>query len=672
MPYTRETRAPHPADPADPAYRTFADALSHFVWVTGPDGTLEYLNAAGRAYTGRALDDLMGRDWHDVVHPADRPAVIARWAACLATGDRFAAEYRVRRHDGDYRWHSCRGGPYRDADGRVLGWVGDGIDVHDRRTAEETLALQTAVLEAVATGAPLTAALDRLAAGVERLADGLLCSVLLLDGDRLRDAAGPSLPAAYRAAVDGVRIGPAVGSCGTAAFRREPVVVTDITTDPLWEGYRGLALGHGLRACWSTPVLGRDGQVLGTFALYHRTPRGPRPDEVALVATATHLAAVAIERRRAEGTIWDREELLRTVLDQIPCAVFWKDRSSVYQGCNARFARDCGLGSPAEVVGRTDLDTNVDPAEAAHFRACDRRVLETGEPLLGIEETRTLADGRVLALLTTKVPLRDATGAVVGVLGVYQDETDRKRREEGLREAAKADAVGRLAGGAAHVYNNLLTVVTGYAEVALGTLGSGHPARTAVEQIRDAGGRAADLTVLLLACGRRLMLRPEAVDASAFVAGSAPALCRELGPGAELILRPGPGALRVRIDPGFLGLALRHLVANAREAVPAGGTVTVETGAAVLGPGVARDGGEVPPGRYVVVTVSDRGRGMPADVAGRLFEPFNSAVPGAAGLGLAGVNGFVRQSGGHVEVETAPGRGTTVRLYLPAFGEDAG
>ena len=257
MPHTRDTRAPHPADPA---YRTFADALSHFVWVTGPGGTLEYLNAAGRAYTGRALDDLMGREWHDVVHPADRPAVMARWAACLATGDRFAAEYRVRRHDGDYRWHSCRGGPYRDPDGRIQGWVGDGIDVHDRRTAEETLALQTSVLEAVATGAPLPAVLDRLAAGVERLADGLLCSVLLLDGDRLRDGAGPSLPAAYRAAIDGVRIGPAVGSCGTAAFRREPVVVTDVATDPLWESYRGLALGHGLRACWSTPVFGRDGQ----------------------------------------------------------------------------------------------------------------------------------------------------------------------------------------------------------------------------------------------------------------------------------------------------------------------------------------------------------------------------------------------------------------------------
>ena len=170
------------------------------------------------------------------------------------------------------------------------------------RRAGAMLALQSAALERVVAGEPLSRTLDGLARGVEALAPGMRCSVLLLseDGKRLRTAAAPSLPEAYSASIDGVAIGPAVGSCGTAAFRRERVAVEDIATDPLWADYRYLALGHGLRACWSTPVLGRDGRVLATFACYYTAPRSPMSDELALIDAATHLTAVVVERARDE------------------------------------------------------------------------------------------------------------------------------------------------------------------------------------------------------------------------------------------------------------------------------------------------------------------------------------------------------------------------------------
>ncbi|HYH69010.1 MAG TPA: PAS domain-containing protein, partial [Urbifossiella sp.] len=146
------------------------------------------------------------------------------------------------------------------------------------------------------------------------------------------------------------------------------------------------------------------------------------------------LADVTV-RATAQRAVQEREELLHSVLAHIPDGVFWKDRDSVYLGCNDRVARDSGLASPAELVGTTDLDTVVAPAEAEHYRACDRRVMDAGEPLIGIEETRTMPDGRVLDLLTSKVPLRDAAGAVVGVLGVYRDVTDRNRAEAALRRS---------------------------------------------------------------------------------------------------------------------------------------------------------------------------------------------------------------------------------------------
>ncbi|MCX9156307.1 GAF domain-containing protein [Niveibacterium sp. 24ML] len=174
----------------------------------------------------------------------------------------------------------------------------------------DLLSLQNEVLEAVAVGLPLHQTLDLLCRRVEALAGDVRCSVLLLDGTHLRHGAAPSLPAAYTAAIDGVEIGPCVGSCGTAAFRGEAVEVTDIANDPLWAAYKGLALPHGLRACWSTPIRARAGSILGTFALYFGQPRGAGEFHRAAVHASTQLAAIAIERARMDEAEHQRIEQL--------------------------------------------------------------------------------------------------------------------------------------------------------------------------------------------------------------------------------------------------------------------------------------------------------------------------------------------------------------------------
>jgi signal transduction histidine kinase/CheY-like chemotaxis protein len=186
-------------------------------------------------------------------------------------------------------------------------------ELAERKRTEALLGAQKGLLEQIARGSALPEVLDALTRMVESHSEGALCSILLLDEEgRLRHGSAPSLPPSYSAALEGVRIGPSVGSCGTAAFRKQPVVVTDIAADPLWADFRDLALSHGLRACWSTPILGSDGSVRGTVAMYCREPRSPSESDAALTEVTAHLAGIAIERARTEAARRrDEEELAR-------------------------------------------------------------------------------------------------------------------------------------------------------------------------------------------------------------------------------------------------------------------------------------------------------------------------------------------------------------------------
>ena len=222
---------------------------------------------------------------------------------------------RLRRADGVYRWFLIRVAPLRNERGELVRWYGVSTDIEDRKRAEALLAGEKGPLEMMARGDALAAILDALCRLVEAQASDVLCSILLLEpGDgHLRHGAAPSLPASYTKAIDGAAIGPDVGSCGTAAFRAEPVVVADIATDPLWANYRELALAHSLRACWSTPMFASDGRVLGTFAMYYREPRPPRSHERDIIERITPLAAVAIERAQAEVALHEAQAELARV-----------------------------------------------------------------------------------------------------------------------------------------------------------------------------------------------------------------------------------------------------------------------------------------------------------------------------------------------------------------------
>ena len=317
-----------------------------------------------------------------------------------------------------------------------------------------------------------------------------------------------------------------------------------------------------------------------------------------------------------------------------------------------------------EVVGRGDHDL-FPPAVADEMVEHDRQVLTSGEPQT-IEETASMR-GVARTYLTTRGVYRDAQEQVIGLVGFSRDITELKRLEQQFRQAQKMEAVGQLAGGVAHDFNNLLTAIIGFGEMAFNSLDPADPNRELITEIRRAGQRAATLTRQLLAFSRKQVLRPEVVSLNALLGDVLKLLQRLIGEDIEVSLTPDEALGMARIDPGQFEQAVINLAVNARDAMPQGGSLLIETANVELDEMYASLHEDVAAGPYVMVAVSDSGLGMDEATRARIFEPFFTTKPTGegTGLGLAMVYGFVKQSGGHVEAYSEPGRGTTFKIFLP-------
>jgi PAS domain S-box-containing protein len=373
------------------------------------------------------------------------------------------------------------------------------------------------------------------------------------------------------------------------------------------------------------------------------------------------------ERKLAETKLVETSALLATLLENTTDAIYFKDLQSRFVHFSREMLKNFHLTQPGELTGKTDFDVYSEDHARPAFET-EQTIIRTGQPVLNLEEKETHHDGRVSWALTSKMPWRDDAGNIIGTMGISRDITERKRMESQFFQAQKMETVGKLAGGVAHEFNSILTAIICQAELLRADLPPHSPMAKDAEEILKAAHRAAELTRQLLAYGRRQMLQPKILDLNQ-VLTDMDGVLRQLmgGKTVEVNMVLAASLPLVKADAGQIEQVIINLALNARDAMPQGGKLTVETANVTLDQDSTSFYPELKPGSYVMLAITDNGTGMSEEVKARAFEPFFTTkdVGQGSGLGLSTCYGIIKQSGGHINVYSERNLGTTFRIYLP-------
>jgi PAS domain S-box-containing protein len=622
-------------------HRLVVEHALDLVTVLDERSRIVYASPSHAAVLGHAPEALVGQSPLALVHPDDVEAVRAMLDETGGPGPHV----RLRHADGHWV----------HVEGRIDAVPGEALrisvarDVTARTRAERRRDAQYAVTRVLAAAGSLDAAAPEV---MRAVADRLDWDVgVLWEGDGVRRAAlwhRDGLGAEDVAALSRFAGLPArVWASG------EPDWVPDVLADR----EAGAAAPGRLQAAVAVPV-----GSWGVLELAGRKPRGPDADRLDVFASFGTQLGQFLERTRAEAALRDSRALLAAVVESSTDAIFVKDREGRYLLVNRAGARSLGH-AVEQVIGAHDRAL-MDPDAAARAAATDHEVMTRGEPVT--HETVVAGENGPRRFLVTKAPYRDATGKLLGVVGIAYDVTEQRRLEAELRQAQKMEAVGRLAGGVAHDFNTILAVIRGFGDLARRRLGGAD--RTVdewLEQVSQATDRGTALTRQLIAVSRREPLETEVLDLNAVVAEMDALLRRVLGAELRLVTVFGASPGAVELNRGQLEQVVMNLAVNAREAMPGGGKLTIETADVQVAPEAATRL-NLEPGPHVALRVTDTGRGMDEEVRTRIFEPFFTTKRTGTGLGLATVYGIVTAAGGHVGVQSAPGAGASFAIHLPA------
>jgi two-component system, cell cycle sensor histidine kinase and response regulator CckA len=481
----------------------------------------------------------------------------------------------------------------------------------------------------------------------------------------------------------GNRLTTARASCGWP----EPPGIRDLTSGTAWHGPSALEApdgaiqiadlrdrpeeppvfaARGFRAAVAV-LAGDPTRPFGVLAVYSRTPGALGADVVPFLSSLATALGLSIRRVQLTAELnREREERFRlgSLVEGSDDAIVTATLHGTILSWNPGAERLYGYAAH-EIVGQ-NLSALV-PAE----RDADRRYLlervHAGERIPAFDAVQRRKDGTPITVSLSLSPVRGREGEVVALAGIAHDVTETRRLESQLQQSAKMEAVGRLAGGLAHDFNNMLTVIDGYSELALMKLPDDSPVRGLIDEIHKAGERAADLPRQLMVFSRKSMVEPQVMDLSEVVERAVVTLTRIIGEDVTIETRLAADLHHVMADRSQLDQVLFNLVINARDAMPLGGKVTIETANVEFASAHGVGPREVPAGQYVMLAVTDTGMGMDAATRARVFEPFFTTKGSGrgTGLGLAMVQSFVIQSGGHLAVYSEPGHGSTFKLYLP-------
>jgi len=674
-------------------FRLLADTAPAPVWLTDEDGEVEFVNEALVEFYGLPAEDLRGQLWKDTVHPDDIGAVSALQNEARSARRPYGFEARFRNASGAWRWMRVSVKPRFDIEGAFRGYVGMSFDVTETREA-----------------------LDRLGRDERRQA------FLLGLTDRLRDLDDPDeIMSAVEAAlgetleVQRVGYGEIDEDHGIVSFGRDwtadvasaegewaldafgeglmrelatgaVVRISDVREDPRTREAAATFGSIDTRALVRAPLV-RGGRLRAFLYVHDLHPRQWTDAEVSLIEEVADRTWAELERARAEAHLRESESRFRDIADTAPVLIWVTRADRVRSFVNQAYVEY--MGADYETVRTADWREYLHPDDHDRVFAESLAGEATGRPF-SLEGRYRHNTGEYRWLRSFSRPRRNAHGEVIGFVGVAFDVNEAKRVEqdlkrinellaekvsEALEEKARAEqdlmhaqrmeAVGRLTGGVAHDFNNLLTVVIGALDMILKRPDDAARRQKMGEAALAAARRGERLTHQLLAFSRRQALRPEPCDLNALIRESEPLLRRAVGEAVDFRAQLKRGGAFARVDAAQFEAALLNLIVNARDAMGEQGSLSITTESCDL------PGGPVG-APHVCVMVKDSGEGMSDDVRNRVFEPFftTKAVGKGTGLGLSQVYGFARQSGGDVRIESAPGEGTRVRLYLPALARE--
>jgi PAS domain S-box-containing protein len=649
--------------------RLIVDSIPGLVVALTPAGAVEFVNRQVLEYFGGTFDTLKQWQTGDMAHPEDLPRVIEIFTHAIASGDRFEFEVRARRVDGVYRWFQSRGFPLTDTHGRIVRWYNLLIDIEERKRAETQLAGEIRLLDMVASGCPLTDVLESLCRFVEQAAANCHCGIYLIDwnGPTFKNAGAPTLPAAFNDPLDGLLVRSEIGPCARAACLKTQVIVADIESDSLWQAsrFRDLALANGLRSCWSTPIYSMAGAVLGTFAIYQRTPGSPTPLQQDLIAQVTHIASIAIERTQSEAALKRSEAFLadgqrlsltgsfswRVATDEIT----WSEQLYRIYGIE--------IGTP---VTLELIRKRVHPDDISLLEKMKMMGQAQDGDTFAWQYRLMMPDHAVKYLHAVAHAIRNQDGQLEYIAAV-QDVTERRRAEEALAEArseltkvASATSLGVLTAAIAHEVNQPLSGIITNAGTCLRMLDARPPnldgaRETARRTIRD-GNRASEVITRLRALfsKREFMIEPlDLNDATReVIALSSNDLQRN-----RIVLQPelADDLPTVTGDRIQLQQVILNLIRNASDAM-----AEVQDRPRQL---LVKTESE---GAQVRVTVRDAGVGLNPQSLDSLFDAFYTTKSGGMGIGLFVSRSIIERHQGRLWAKpNENGRGATFSFSIP-------
>ena len=606
-------------------YRTILESITDSYYEIDLSGNLTFFNSALVRLLGYSPEELMGMNNRDYADPEHAKRGFQALQEMYATGAEVTElDWELIRKDGTRRYVEASATLRHDAAGTIIGFRGVARDVTERKQAEDALRESE----------------ERYRDLVENAQDIIYTHDLkgnyISSNKAGEEITGYSLEESLKLNLQQT-IAPEYLEKAREMLARK-LAGEDITAYELELIAKD---GHRVPIEVNTRLVMQDGIPVGINGIARDiTQRKAAEAELRRLAAAVEQTADSIVITDTEGTI---------------------------EYVNPAFERITGY-SKQEAVGKNPRILKSEKTDPSIYQDLWKTILSGG--VWKGQLVNRKKDGTDFYERVTISAIHDESGKIVNYIAVKQDTTAQMQLEEQLRQSQKLEAIGQLAGGVAHDFNNLLTVIGGYSSILLTKLPQDSPHRSNVEEIKKASDRAGALTRQLLAFSRKQILQPKILDLNVAVADLEKMLRRLIGEDIDLLTILSPGLGKVKADPGQMEQVLLNLIVNARDAMPRGGKLTIETSNVMQSPEYAERHVTLP-GPYVMLAVTDNGCGMPAEIQSRIFEPFFTTKESGkgTGLGLATVYGIIKQSGGNIWVYSEKDRGTTIKVFLPRVDE---